>query len=80
MDVLTPNRILREMEDSLAILKSQSRDRPDRHLSIRAVFAHSWDMLTQEERTTLKKLSTFEGGFDWAGGRSNPVWAKWSGR
>ena len=64
MDVLPPDHILAEMEDSLSLLKSQSHDRPDRHLSMRAVFAHSWQMLNQAERTTLKKLSVFEGGFD----------------
>ena len=64
MDLLPPNQILAEMEDSLIFLKSQLRDIPDRHLSIRAVFAHTWEMLAPAERATLKKLSVFEGGFD----------------
>lgn len=62
--VLTPEHILAETEHSLALLKTQSRDQPDRHLSIRAVFAHSWKMLSQEERSALQKLSVFEGSFD----------------
>ncbi|MCB0166019.1 MAG: hypothetical protein KDI79_17425 [Anaerolineae bacterium] len=66
MDVLPPDRILAEMEDSLSFLGRQIRNVPDRHLSIRAVFAHSWDRLSPEEQSTLKRLSVFEGGFNQA--------------
>src|SRR2546423_10147765 len=39
------------------------RNVPPRHRSIRAVFDHSWNLLTDSERDTFKKLSLFRGGF-----------------
>ena len=43
--------------------KSSARNVPARHRSIRAVFEHSWNLLTDDERCVFKKLSVFRGGF-----------------
>src|SRR5262249_61973268 len=39
-------------------------DVPERQRSLRAVFDHSWNLLSTAEQTTLRKLSVFRGGFD----------------
>jgi len=39
------------------------RDLPERHRSMRAVFDHSWQMLSIEEQQVLGRLSVFRGGF-----------------
>ncbi len=44
-------------------LETSKRDLPERHRSLRAVFDASWELLTDEERTALRKLSVFRGGF-----------------
>jgi predicted ATPase len=38
-------------------------DLPARQRSMRAVFDHSWELLTQRERDILPALSAFRGGF-----------------
>jgi predicted ATPase/Tfp pilus assembly protein PilF len=55
--------ILDEMEHSLDLLDTPRRDAPERHKSLRAVFDHSWALLTRQEREALMRLSVFRGGF-----------------
>jgi predicted ATPase len=55
--------IVREIERSLDFLNATWRDLPERHRSLRAVFDHSWNMLSPEEQTTLSRLTPFHGGF-----------------
>lgn len=40
-----------------------SRTLPARHHSLRAVVAHSWELLRPEEQATLRRLAVFQGGF-----------------
>ena len=54
--------IVSELEKSIAILKSHTRDMPTRHRSMEAVFAQSWSLLNDEERMVLKGFSVFRGG------------------
>jgi predicted ATPase/DNA-binding SARP family transcriptional activator len=61
--VLSPNDIAREIEKGIGLLESSARDLPARHHSIRAVFDHSWNLLTQEEQIALRRLPVFQGGF-----------------
>jgi predicted ATPase len=51
------------LEEGIELLASSSRDVPERHRSIRAVFERSWKLLSGEERTVMRKLSVFRGGF-----------------
>jgi predicted ATPase/DNA-binding XRE family transcriptional regulator len=60
---LSCNEIEREIERGLDILTISSRDIPIRHRSMRAVFDHSWKLLTEEEQRVLLRLSIFRGGF-----------------
>lgn len=60
---LSPAEIAREIEGSLDFLSASSRDLPERHRSMRAVFDHSWQRLSGEEQQVLARLSVFRGGF-----------------
>jgi predicted ATPase/DNA-binding SARP family transcriptional activator len=55
--------IAREIEENLDFLTTALRDMPPRHRSMRAVFDHSWRLLSAEERDALSRLSVFRGGF-----------------
>ncbi len=51
--------IRQKMEKSLDFLQESQRGHPDRHRSMRAVFENSWNLLSQEERIALRRLSIF---------------------
>ncbi len=55
--------IAREIEQNLDFLESTLRDAPSRHHSLRAVFEHSWNLLTPDEQAAFPKLAVFQGGF-----------------
>ena len=61
--MLSYQEIALEIEKSLDFLSTNMRDIPERHRSMRAVFDHSWKLLTADERDVLMKLSVFRGGF-----------------
>ena len=61
--LLTCDEIVAEIQRNLDFLALSARDVPVRHHSMRAVFDHSWALLTTEERTTFAQLSVFRGGF-----------------
>lgn len=60
---LSCHEIASEIEKSLDFLSMNARDLPERHRSLRAVFDHSWKLLSNDERLVLMKLSVFQGGF-----------------
>ena len=55
--------IAAEIERSLNFLTSSLRNLPEQHRSMRAVFDHSWALLSLEEQQVFKRLSIFRGGF-----------------
>lgn len=61
--VLSCKEIAQEIARTTDFLSSTSRNVPERHKSIRAVFEHSWRLLTSKEQEVLKRLSVFQGGF-----------------
>jgi predicted ATPase len=63
LNTLTPADIVTEIEHNLDILSTRSRDVAERHRSMRAVFCHSWCLLSPEEKTVFQRLSLFRGGF-----------------
>jgi predicted ATPase/DNA-binding SARP family transcriptional activator len=63
MEMLTPCEIVAEMRLSLDFLKTDLRDVPARQRSMRAVFDHTWDLLTEREQELFTGLSVFRGGF-----------------
>jgi hypothetical protein len=56
-------RIAAEIERGLDFLATTLRDFPERHRSMQAVFAHSWEMLAEDERAVFRRLAVFRGGF-----------------
>jgi predicted ATPase/DNA-binding SARP family transcriptional activator/Tfp pilus assembly protein PilF len=61
--VLSPAEIAYELEQNLALLTTEMRDVPERHRSISAVFAQSWERLSSDERRVLRCLAVFVDGF-----------------
>jgi predicted ATPase len=61
---LSAQQINVEMQRSLDFLVTSARNVPERHRNMRAVFNHSWQLLTDEERSVFEKLSVFRGGFE----------------
>ncbi len=59
---LTPIEIAAEIARSLDIFASTRRDVPKRHASIRAVFEHSWRLLSAQEKIVFAGMSVFRGG------------------
>jgi predicted ATPase len=60
---LSAPEIAQEIENSLDFLTTTARDLPPRHRSLRAVFDHSWSLLSDQERQVIQALSVFRGGF-----------------
>lgn len=61
--IMSVREIVGEIEKSVDFLSTSARDMPARHRSIRAVFDHSWRLLSEEERDVMMRFSVFRGGF-----------------
>ncbi len=61
--VLPCEAIASEIERNFGFLTSSLRDVPERHRSVRAIFDHSWRILSDKEREICCRLSVFRGGF-----------------
>jgi predicted ATPase/DNA-binding SARP family transcriptional activator len=61
--ILSFAEIAQEIEHNLDFLVASSRDVPERHQSLRAVFEHSWKLLPLEEQRIFRRMSVFQGGF-----------------
>lgn len=59
-------QIAKEIERNLDFLATTLRNVPSHHRSIRAVFEHSWHLLSVAEQQTLQQLAVFRGGFQLA--------------
>ena len=62
-NVMTPAEIHSELNQGLDLLEVVQGDRPQRHLSMRAVFAGSWKRLAPKEQLLLASLSIFAHSF-----------------
>lgn len=58
-----PAALAHEIDKNLDFLASDWRDVPARHQSMRAVFDHSWRLLSEREQTIFQQLAVFRGGF-----------------
>lgn len=61
--LLSCEEIAQEIERCLDFLDATGRDVPPAHRSLRAVFEHSWSLLSAEQRAVFRRLSVFRGGF-----------------
>ncbi|MEV6119506.1 BTAD domain-containing putative transcriptional regulator [Streptomyces sp. NPDC052077] len=64
--MLTPRQIADRLDDRFRLLTSGSRTVLPRQQTLRAVVDWSWDLLDEDERDTLRRLSVFAGGCDLA--------------
>ncbi len=55
--------VAQEIEKNMDFLTATARDIHPRHRSMRAVFDSSWNLLSDEERQVMQRLSVFRGGF-----------------
>jgi predicted ATPase len=60
----TPAVIADRLAGGLELLETSAADVERRHRSLRAVIDWSWQLLTDDERRVLARLSVFRGGFD----------------
>ena len=70
ISVLSPAEIRAEIQHSLDILQANESDLPERQRSIRAIFDHSWEMLTEGGQQVFMKLAIFRGSFTLDAGRA----------
>ncbi|MEU1296307.1 BTAD domain-containing putative transcriptional regulator [Streptomyces sp. NPDC005840] len=62
--MLTPRQIADRLDDRFRLLTSGSRTALPRQQTLRAVVDWSWDLLDERERTVLREVSVFAGGWD----------------
>ncbi|HEX6383212.1 MAG TPA: tetratricopeptide repeat protein, partial [Anaerolineae bacterium] len=63
LELLGPDEIVAEIEQSFDFLESGWHDLPQRQRSLRAVFDTSWKLLDEAEQAALSALTVFQGGF-----------------
>ncbi|MFE9018439.1 BTAD domain-containing putative transcriptional regulator [Streptomyces sp. NPDC007808] len=64
--MLTPRQIADRLDDRFQLLTSGSRTVLPRQQTLRAVVDWSWDLLDEDERDVLRRLSVFSGGCELA--------------
>jgi predicted ATPase/Tfp pilus assembly protein PilF len=60
--LMSGNEIAQAIQQNIDFLTTSLRQIPERHRSMRAVFASSWALLTPNEQQALAQLSIFQGG------------------
>jgi predicted ATPase/DNA-binding XRE family transcriptional regulator len=64
-------QIAQNVQRDIDFLSANVRNVPERHRSIRAVFDHSWRLLSPAEQDVMMRLSVFRGG--WAVDDAEPI-------
>ncbi|MEU7652600.1 BTAD domain-containing putative transcriptional regulator [Micromonospora taraxaci] len=59
---MSVDQLARRLDDRFRLLTGGSRTALPRHRTLRAVVDWSWELLTDTERTVLRRLSVFSGG------------------
>ena len=62
-NVLAVDQIAARLDDAFQLLTAGSRTALPRHQTLRAAFDWSYDLLTEEEKVLLRRLSVFAGGW-----------------
>lgn len=60
--LLSPNAIMKRLDDRFSLLTGGDRDYPVRHRALRTTVDWSYDLLSREERAVFRDLSVFGGG------------------
>ncbi|HVE62291.1 MAG TPA: adenylate/guanylate cyclase domain-containing protein [Mycobacteriales bacterium] len=61
LNVLTVDKLLVRLDSALSVLTGGARDMPERHRTLRATIAWSYDALSRDEQLLLSRLSVFDG-------------------
>ena len=61
--VLSPQEMRGKLQERFALLSTRQRDKTDRHRSLWAAIAWSYDLLPRDLQQTWAELSVFEGGW-----------------
>jgi predicted ATPase/DNA-binding SARP family transcriptional activator len=61
--VMSTADIARRLENRFALLRGGDRSAPDRHQTLLAVIDWSWNLLGEDEKRALRRLSVFHDGF-----------------
>ncbi|HAY85372.1 MAG TPA: hypothetical protein DCY42_10765 [Chloroflexi bacterium] len=61
--MLSPQALLKRMDQSLNLLVGGAKDLPDRHQTLRQTIAWSYDLLSTQEQVLFTRLGIFAGGF-----------------
>ena len=81
LKTLRPADIAQELQHSLDILTTRSRNLPERHRTLRTVFSHSWRLMDEGEGDVFQKFSVFRGGFTREAAQvvTGRHWRRWPG-
>ncbi len=63
MRMLSVSELASRLDDIFSVLVGGTRSAPARHRALRATLDWSYDLLAEEERAVLRRLSVFAGGF-----------------
>ena len=64
LKTLTCAEVAEEIERSIDFLAANTRNLPERHRSMRAVFDHSWELCSAAEQQVFRRLCVFRAGFE----------------
>lgn len=64
LHIRSPAEILHDLTRTIDLLAADMPDVPERHRSIRAVFDHSWRLLSEREHAALARLAVFPESFN----------------
>lgn len=59
---MSPEQLAARLDDRFRLLTGGARTAPRQHRTLRAVVDWSWELLTEAERTLLRRLAAFPGG------------------
>lgn len=63
-DLLQPSEIAREIQINLDFLTANKKDIPQKHQSLRVIFDHTWQAMTDSDKNLFSRLAVFQGEFD----------------
>ena len=61
---MSPTELLERLDDRFRLLRGTTRGRHDRHQTLRATVAWSYQLLNDDERAVFERASVFPGSFD----------------
>ena len=68
--ILSPEALLKRLDQSLAILTAGATDAPPRQRTLRATIGWSYDLLSDDDQRTFRTCGVFVGGFAMDGART----------